>query len=276
MRINVTNPDKPPASRRQDRPALNDLHDTLGLIAQKILKAEKTRKELEIELRSALRTSCHINNKDLIPYLSSHTNVVEHAIYEWFGENPKGKINRESFERQMGTAHINPIINRTFFKRKPEYRQLESLKEANPTIISHEGIGLDEAARSIMSEHLNSDSAHDESEIIEAICNFIIKYPQAGRGFRREVRNLIEQEKSSEHHEFISDLETSLKTIVSEIEEKYKFGQLLLKEGLRSNIRIKIMPISAIWHKIPLEKNPGVRAEMLRGLHAINSHLAFT
>jgi len=286
MRINVTNPDKPPASRRQDRPALNDLHDTLGLIAQKILKAEKTRKELEIELRSALRTSCHINNKDLIPYLSSHTNVVEHAIYEWFGENPKGKINKESFEKIAGRANINPIINRTYFKRKPDYSHLEPLKKSNPATISHEGMGLDQAAQSIISEYLQysiDKSEHlqysvDESEIMEEICLFMITYPQGGRDFRRHVRNLIKQERNSDHGELIHDLKQSLKQTVSEIKENYEFAQALLKEGLRNpNIRIQVMPISAILHTIPSEKNPKVRTEMLRGLHKIiSNHLALT
>jgi len=235
MSINVTNGYKPPASRRQDRPALNDLHNILGQIAKKILQAEKRRKELEKELRSALRTSCHINNKDLIPYLSSHTNVVDHAIYEWFGENPKGKINKESFERQMGIGHNSSIINRTYFKRKLEYHQLESLKKSNPATRSHEGIGLDQAAKSIISEHLNQYSP-DESEIMEAICNFMIKYPKAGLDFRREVRDLIEKEKRTEHHELINDLKNDLKQTVSEIKEKYEFAQLLLKEyGFHKN-----------------------------------------
>ena len=200
MSINVTNGYKPPAPSRQDRTALNDLHDILGQIAQKILKAEKRRKELEIELRSAQHTSCRVNNRDLIPYLSSHADVVDHAIYEWFGENPKGKINRESFERQMGTGHNSSIINKTYFKRKPEYSHLESLKKSNPATISHEGIGLDQAAQSIISEHLNQDYTHKELEIMAAICDFMIKYPHAGRDFRREVRDLIEKEKRTEHH----------------------------------------------------------------------------
>ena len=269
-------PTRPPASSRQDRPALNDLHNILGLIAQEILKAEKRRKELEIELRSAQHTSYRVNNRDLIPYLSSHADVVDHAIYEWFGENPKGKINRESFEKQMGTAHINPIINRTFFKRKPEYRQLEPLKKTNPATISHEGMGLDQAAKIIISEHLNQDSTDEESEIMEAICNFMIKYPQGGRDFRREVRNLIEKEKRTEHHELINDLKNDLKQTVSEIKEKYEFAQLLLKEyGFHKNngrtigINKITMLTGALLHRISSEKNPKVRAEMLRGLHQI-------
>lgn len=263
MSINVTNGYKPPAPSRQDRTALNDLHDILGLIAQEILQAEKRRKKLEIELRLALHTSCHVNNKDLIPYLSSHTDIIDHAIYEWFGENPKGKINRESFERQMGTAHNNLIINRTYFKRKPEYRQLESLKKSNRATISHEGIGLDQAAQSIISEHLNQDSTHEESKIMEAICNFMIKYPRAGRDFRREVRDLIEQEKRTEHHELINDLQGNLEQTVSEIKEKYKFAQSLLKEyGFHKRINKTTirnnrttMLTRALLHRIPLEKN---------------------
>jgi hypothetical protein len=159
------------------------------------------------------------------------------------------------------------------------------LKKSNPATISHEGMGLDQAAQSIISEYLQysiDKSEHlqyslDESEIMEEICCFMITYPQGGRDFRRHVRNLIKQERNSDHGELIHDLKQSLKQTVSEIKENYEFAQALLKEGLRNpNIRIQVMPISAIWHKIPLEKNPGVRAEMLRGLHAINSHLAFT
>jgi hypothetical protein len=45
MRINVTNPDKPPASRRQDRPALNDLHNILGQIAKEIGRFQLSSKE---------------------------------------------------------------------------------------------------------------------------------------------------------------------------------------------------------------------------------------
>jgi hypothetical protein len=280
-------PTRPPASSRQNRPALNDLHNILGQIAKEILQAEKRRKELEKELRSALRKSCHINNKDLIPYLSSHTNVVEHAIYEWFGENPKGKINKESFEKIAGRANINPIINRTYFKRKPDYSHLEPLKKSNPATISHEGMGLDQAAQSIISEYLQysiDKSEHllyslDESEIMEGeICLFMITYPQGGRDFRRHVRNLIKQERNSDHGELIHDLKQSLKQTVSEIKENYEFAQALLKEGLHNpNIRIQVMPISAILHTIPSEKNPKVRTEMLRGLHGIiSNHPAVT
>jgi hypothetical protein len=284
MPIRMTNHAQPPASSRQNRTALNDLHNILGQIAQEILKAEKRRKELEKELRSALRKSCHVNNKDLIPYLHSHTDVVEHAIYEWFGENPKGKINKESFERQMGTGHNSSIINKTYFKRKPEYSHLEPLKKSNPATISHEGIGLDQAAQSIISEHLNQDYTHKELEITAAICNFMIKYPQGGRDFRRELRDLIEKEKRTEHHELINDLKNDLKQTVSEIKEKYEFAQLLLKgygfhknNGRTIGINKITMLTGALLHRISSENNPKVREEMLRGLHRITSNnLALT
>lgn len=285
MSINVTNDYKPPASRRQDRTALNDLHDILGQIAQEILKAEKRRKELEIELRSAQHTSCRVNNRDLTPYLSSHADVVDHAIYEWFGENPKGKINKESFERQKGTGHNSSIINKTYFKRKPEYSHLEPLKKSNPATISHEGIGLDQAAQSIISEHLNQDSTLEESEIMAAIFNFMIKYPKAGLDFRREVRDLIEKEKRTEHHELINYLKNDLKQTVSEIKENYDFAQSLLKEhGFHKRINRKTIGINkitmltgALLHRISLEKKPEVRTEMLRGLHEIiSNHPALT
>ena len=277
-------PTRPPASSRQNRPALNDLHNILGQIAKEILQAEKRRKELEKELRSALRKSCHVNNKDLIPYLHSQADVVEHAIYEWFGENPKGKINKESFERQMGTGHNSSIINKTYFKRKPEYSHLEPLKKSNPATISHEGIGLDQAAQSIISEHLNQDYTNKELEITAAICNFMIKYPKAGLDFRREVRDLIEKEKRTEHHELINDLKNDLKQTVSEIKEKYEFAQLLLKEyGFHKNngrtigINKITMLTGALLHRISSENNPKVREEMLRGLHRITSNnLALT
>jgi hypothetical protein len=272
MSINVTNGYKPPASSRQDRPALNDLHDTLGQIAKEILKAEKRRKELEKELRSALRTSCHIKNKDLIPYLSSHTDVVEHAIYEWFGKNPQGKINKESFKRQMGIGRNSSIINKTYFKRKLEYSHLEPLKKTNQATISHEGMGLDQAAQSIISEYLQYSL--DESDIMEAICDFMIKYPRGGRDFRRHVRNLIKQEGNSDHGELIHELKNDLKQTVSEIKEKYEFAQLLLKEyGFHKNngrtigINKITMLTGALLHRISSEKNPKVRTEMLRELH---------
>ncbi|MEB3314866.1 MAG: hypothetical protein VKK32_01460 [Candidatus Melainabacteria bacterium] len=284
MCINVTNGYNPPPPSRQHRIALNDLHDILGQIAQEILKAEKRRKELEIELRSAQHTSCRVNNRDLIPYLSSHADVVDHAIYEWFGENPKGKINRESFERQMGTAHNSSIINKTYFKRKPEYSRLEPLKKSNPATISHEGMGLDQAAQSIISEHLNQDSTLQESKIMEAICNFMIKYPKAGLDFRREVRDLIEKEKRTEHHELIDDLKNDLKQTVSKIKEKYDFAQLLLRKyGFHKNngrtigINKITMSNGALFHRISSEKDPEVRQEMLRRLHRnISNNLALT
>lgn len=287
MSINVTSGynHEPRASRHQARTALNDLHNILGQIAQEILKAEKRRKELEIELRSAQHRSCHVNNIALIPYLSSHADVVNHAIYEWFGENPKGKINRESFERQMGTAYNNPTINKTYFKRKPEYRHLESLKKINPARESHEGIGLDQAAQSIISEHLNQDSTLEESEIMEAICNFMIRYPRGATDFRREVRNLIEQEKRTEHHELINDLKNDLEQTVLEIKKMYDFAQSLLKEhGLHKRINRKTIGINnitmstgALFNRISLENNSEVREEMLRGLHrVISKHRALT
>lgn len=284
MSVSVTNGQnhKPRASRRQDRTALNDLHDILGQIAQEILKAEKRRKELEIVLRSAQHRSYHVNNIDLIPYLSSHTDVVNHAIYEWFGENPKGKINRESFESQMGSACNNPTINKTYFKRKPDYRQLGSLKKSIQATISHDGIGLDQAARSIISEHLNQDSTPDESKIIKAICDFMIRYPRGATDFRREVRDLIKQEKSSEHHELINDLKNDLKQTVLEIKEMYDFAQSLLKKhGFHKWINRKTMELTmstgALFHRISSEKNSKVREEMLRGLHRdISNHPALT
>ena len=55
-------------------------------------------------------------------------------------------------------------------------------------------MGLDQAAQSIISEHLNQDYTLEESGIMEAICDFMIKYPHAGRDFRREVRDLIEED----------------------------------------------------------------------------------
>jgi transcriptional regulator CtsR len=119
-----------------------------------------------------------------------------------------------------------------------------------------------------MSEHLNSDSAHDESEIIEAICDFMIKYPQGGRDFRREVRNLIEQKNRTEQHQLIHDLKHDLEQTVSEIKERYEFAQALLKQqGLLTRINKTTMFISALFHRILFEKNPKVRAEMLIKLH---------
>lgn len=255
-------------SRQKNSLALNDLHDILGQITEVILKAEEKRKRLELELRSAHRTSYRVNYRDLIPYLSSHTDVVDHAIYEWFGENPKGKINKESFEKQIGSTNNSSIINKTYFKRMQEHSKLESLKKSNTATISHEGIGLDQAAQIIIKEYLNPNSMHEESEIIEAICNFMIKYPRAARDFRKEVRSLVEQEKRIEINRLINDLKDDLDGTVSEIKEKYDFAQLLFKQQIFSiKINKKTLLLRALINRILREKNQKVRMEMLKTVH---------
>jgi hypothetical protein len=194
------------------------------------------------------------------------------AISEWFGGNPKGKINRESFEQYGDPQAIDKTLSQTYFRRKGDFRNLEELKKGNSSVRSHEGIGLDVAARIIISEHLNlagqpiENSNFDEQSVIEAIVCFMKDNPAGPASFRRKFRERMALEHNLEKKQSIDFIRKEmLPQKDGEIKELRDFNTELLKNCKKGPDDIRaVIGVLEFFNRVGRE-GPTVQNEMLGG-----------
>jgi len=244
--------------------------DLLHLIVEiqlTILDKLEERKELESSL-SKRGMKVTGRPRDIIGAITERG--LDCAISEWFGGNPKGKINRESFEQYSDSQAIDNILSRTYFRRKGDFRNLEELKKGNSSLRSHEGIGLDFAAKAIISEHLNlpgqsiESSKFDEQSVIEAIVCFMKDNPAGPASFRRKFRERMALEHNLEKEQSIDFIRKEmLPQKDGEIKELRDFNTKLLRNWEKGHDDVRaVIGVLEFFNRVGREE-PTVQNEML-------------
>ena len=249
--------------------------DLLHLVVEiqlSIIDKIEQRKELERSVSKVGIKSATIR-RDISS--SSCERGLDTVISEWFGGNPKGKINKESFAKYSSAQDSDKVLNQTYFRRKPNFWFLEDQKKGTPSLRSHEGIGLDVAARAIMSEYITSPGESSESNnfheqmVIEAIVSFMQDNPAGPASFRRKLRERTALENHGENGELVNFIQKeALPQINAEIKELGDFNAHLLKNCTRGpDDKRAIIRVLEFFNRVGRER-PQVQNEMLRTFSA--------
>ena len=147
--------------------------------------------------------------------LFSYGDNIDNAIAKWFGKNPRGKINKESVEFYGGLD--NQLLNSTYFKRKPDFKELQKQKklaQKSETIFAYEGDGVDKAAVQI-NEMLGGNV--DEQMLGERIVDFMKKNPTGNSSYKKQLQDIMKFQTEGEEGQYLPQVQQELDSIVDDI-----------------------------------------------------------
>lgn len=147
--------------------------------------------------------------------------VVENEIARWFGDKPRGRINKESVEKIIGKID-DRNLSATYFKRKENFKQLEkSKKNKEPNIGNlYEGVGVDEAAQEIKAIlESRGNGVFDEADIAERIASFMTDNPSAVPGYKKKLFEKYSEFRKGENEQFAARADDDIKLFENQVNE---------------------------------------------------------